>query len=586
MAEHTLSPVYPPRGVCAGTSGATAEGIAETVSSETEVGAVAVLDAPFTLPEPAPPQIEPARSRLDLLWLRGRCEPWGAVGVAVIAVSLVVGLWLRLHQLSAEGFADDEVHKWLAANRYLHGSFSGDDAEHPMLMKWLIALCISVLPGSWAPETLTRLPNAIAGIAVIWLVAQLGRRLFGRLTGGLAAALAAVSPTLIGYQRVAKEDTLVGVFMILMLWCAAEAAAAEEEKDATRWELGTALSLAGMLASKYYVFFILLPPFVYLWLRQSGTGRRLSFARWAWLSALALLAFLALNWTPLMPETWAYLKDHLAGRHVVTPSLFFMGKIYKNLPSHLVDGVPPQFFFVFTAVKLTPVVLALALVGLARSIWQHAPAQRVIMAWVTIWFATWLCSGGKYGRYFVSVLPAFLIFAAYAVSELVQAAQRYRTVIAGALSALAVGSEAQAAIRLAPHYRLYVSPIAGGDENLDWFFPHCDYFDAGFREAVEEVAARAERGAELTSEIDLPAGLYAERAGRADLKITLFRREIACKSGVPCYVIVQPGRIYLHNRDAWEALGRRTPWAVERVEGHAAATVYRLEPGEAVFPAE
>ena len=110
--------------------------------------------------------------------LRGRSAPWGTAAVLALAALVLFGLWLRVHGLAAEGFADDEVHKWLAANRYLHGVFSGDDVEHPMLMKWLIALSIAL--GShlgWAPETMTRLPNAIAGGASIVAVALLARRL-------------------------------------------------------------------------------------------------------------------------------------------------------------------------------------------------------------------------------------------------------------------------------------------------------------------------------------------------------------------------------------------------------------------------
>ena len=89
---------------------------------------------------------------------------WGWAGALALAALVVVGLWLRLRGLAAEGFADDEVHKWLAANRYLAGDFGGDDVEHPMLMKLLIAACIALgRPLGWAPETMVRLPNALAG---------------------------------------------------------------------------------------------------------------------------------------------------------------------------------------------------------------------------------------------------------------------------------------------------------------------------------------------------------------------------------------------------------------------------------------
>src|SRR3954464_2966238 len=130
--------------------------------------------------------------------LRGPAAPWRAAASVALGLLVALGLWFRLRGLSAEGFGDDEVHKWLAANRYLHGVFSGDDVEHPMLMKWLIAGTIAI--GSrfgWAPETLTRLPNALAGTVSVLAVALLARRLFGRTAGLISAALTACCGTLL-----------------------------------------------------------------------------------------------------------------------------------------------------------------------------------------------------------------------------------------------------------------------------------------------------------------------------------------------------------------------------------------------------
>src|ERR1700751_3387488 len=110
----------------------------------------------------------------DASELRGETAPFGRAAALALCGLCALGLWLRLRGLSAEGFGDDEVHKWLAANRYLQGVFSGDDVEHPMLMKWLIAGCIAAFSRfGWAPETLTRLPNAVAGGLSILVVAQL-----------------------------------------------------------------------------------------------------------------------------------------------------------------------------------------------------------------------------------------------------------------------------------------------------------------------------------------------------------------------------------------------------------------------------
>src|SRR5438105_1108239 len=180
--------------------------------------------------------------------LRGRTAPWGRGGLVLLLLLVGAGFALRAWHLSAEGFADDEVHKWRAANRYLGGDLGGDDVEHPMLMKALIALALLLGRAfGWSPEAITRLPNAAAGAASIAVVALLGRRLFGRAAGLFAAALAAFSTTLIGYQRVAKEDALLGLFVLCLCWCLAEANAAAQDGRATeqkRWELFAAASLA------------------------------------------------------------------------------------------------------------------------------------------------------------------------------------------------------------------------------------------------------------------------------------------------------------------------------------------------------
>jgi hypothetical protein len=521
--------------------------------------------------------------------LRGRTAPWGTAAVLALSALVLFGLWLRVHALAAEGFGDDEVHKWLAANRYLHGVFSGDDVEHPMLMKWLIALSITV--GSrfgWAPETMTRLPNAIAGAVCIVAVALLGRRLFGRTAGLFAAALTACSVTLVGYQRVAKEDTLLGLFLVLLLWCMAEAkAAADDGRDPRRWELLSAASLAGMLASKYFFFLTPIPVVFYLWVRRDSRWR-VPFRRWMQLIGLAFALWVAVNWSPFLPSTWEYAKSYTTGQQTVHGSLFFMGRIYNNLIEYGLHGTPPWFYAVFAAVKLAPLTFLCSMAGLCLALWQRRPAHKLMLSWLAVWFLVHSVSGSKWGRFFVSVLPAFLILAGYLAARLLEQVRaplpRWAAVAASVL--LLPGTEGFASVTHAPHYRLYISALGGGDARVQWYFPHCDYFDAGFREAVKYVADHAEHGAELSTEIDWPAKLYAEWDGRPDLLQTLVRRGRTCRAGRICYVVVQVGRLYFVNQDAVANLSRLVPWHVERIRGEEVVRVYRLLPGEAPFPDE
>jgi 4-amino-4-deoxy-L-arabinose transferase-like glycosyltransferase len=534
------------------------------------------------------------------LALVGRPERWGRAAIAILAVLMLVGLALRLAGLSAEGFADDEVHKWLAANRYLIGDIVGDDIEHPMLMKWLIAGVLLIgKPLGWAPETMVRLPNVLAGTLSILILAQLGRRLYGKTAALIGAALLTVAPTVIGYQRAAKEDTLLAMFLMLVLWCAAEAKAAADDgrtRDQHRWEWRAAASVGGMFASKYFFFFAPIPVVLYLWQRPDSRWR-VPPKRWAMLILAALAVFAAVNWTPFMPSSWEYGLTYMAEKKTIHGSLFFMGHLFHNLPSWGLHGTPPWFYLVFFAVKLAPTTVLAALAGLVFALRDRRPSDRVILSWLGLWFLVFSASGSKWGRFFTSVAPAFMLLAGYGASRALQWIKRWNTegwlqpafAKAAAIFVLLggmIGSEAYGAVTHSPHYRLYISPLGGGDRNIAWFFPHCDYYDAGMREAIAWIADKAEPNAEVSTEIDWVSHHYASQFGRTDLTHSLVRRGEACQSGHACYVVVQTGRIYFLNQEAIENLSSREPAHVERINGEDVVKIYRLEPGESPFPSD
>jgi len=189
----------------------------------------------------------------------------------------------------------------------------------------------------------------------------------------------------------------------------------------------------------------------------------------------------------------------------------------------------------------------------------------------------------------VLIFPAFFLLVGSAAARLIAwAGARRSALAAGAMATLLVAvsivPELAASISHAPHFRTYISPLGGGDRYVTWYFPHCDYFDAGFREAMEYIARNAERQAEVCSEIDWTARYYAERFGRDDLLFTMLRPGEACGHGRVCYVVVQVGRLYEANRVAVEALSHRQPWHVVPIRGVEVVKVYRLNDGETPFP--
>jgi len=542
--------------------------------------------------EPSPEANDELASALQL---KGRTTPWGPLYLGLVAACFALGLWFRLKGLAAEGFSDDELHKWLAANRYLTGYFGGDDLEHPMLMKSLIA--VAVIVGrklQWSPETITRLPNALGGSLAVLVLALLGRRLFGRAAGLFAAALGAVSVTWIGYQRIAKEDVLVGLFIMLLWLCLAEAKASAdggEERRSRRFEWGAAAALSAIMATKYYPYF-LFPVVGVLSFGRTQTAYRVSLKRAIQLVFGSLLIWICLNWMIVLPSTWQYIIDYLSGAknggRATHLTMLFMGRLYQNTFLAGWDRMPTSFFAVFALVKQTPGVLALSVIGLIWAVWKRYPSQRLMLVWVFLWYVAHAISGAKYARFFVPIFPACFLLAASAAVFLVGLTRRfgfalYRAV-AALLALLSIGPELWASITHAPHFRTYISPIAGGDSCVTWYFPHCDYFDAGFREAIEYVAKHAEPGAEVSSEIDWTARYYAELFGRQDLAFSIIRREDACRLERTCYVVVQTGRFYEANRKALEWLSGKQPWYVVRIGDVDVVKVYRLPPGESPFP--
>src|SRR5262249_59703845 len=104
-----------------------------------------------------------------------------------------------------------------------------------------------------------------------------------------------------------------------------------------------------------------------------------------------------------------------------------------------------------------------------------------------------------WGRFFTVVLPACPLLAgsgaALAISWLKERRPAWATAAASAVAVLLVGGEARAALTHAPHYRLYINAFGGGDRNVDWVFPHCHFFDTGFPQALQQIAAPAQPGA-------------------------------------------------------------------------------------------
>ncbi len=93
-----------------------------------------------------------------------------------------------------------------------------------------------------------RLLLAVVGTFNCWLVARLGRELFDKRTGNLAAAIAAIAPPLIGFSVILLSETLFATGLLLSLWSMAcltrSAAAGSGLPRLLAWAALTGLSIA------------------------------------------------------------------------------------------------------------------------------------------------------------------------------------------------------------------------------------------------------------------------------------------------------------------------------------------------------
>ena len=106
--------------------------------------------------------------------------------IKILALLVILGFGLCFTQLSAIGFAEDEMNKLDAVHSYERGDFSAN-SEHPMVMKMLMWASLSAGAGD-SEEAALRLPNVLIGALTVIPLFLLTAALFDRWHALLAAA--------------------------------------------------------------------------------------------------------------------------------------------------------------------------------------------------------------------------------------------------------------------------------------------------------------------------------------------------------------------------------------------------------------
>jgi hypothetical protein len=502
--------------------------------------------------------------------------------------------------------SEDELNKVRAVAEYRERGLTPTNGEHPFLMKALLTVSIVASEG-WnataaarenprlrvSTETAARLPGAILGALTSILLFLVTRELFGSGVALLAAALWAVDPAAVGFNRIAKEDSFLLFFFLLanFFWLRGQKVAEAGGRRPEPYYWATAAVFGAMMASKYVPHFLAISgAYYYAFQGLPSTRWRMGKKKWLVWFAVMGVAFVICNPTILLPGTWQEMRTFAGEKRIGHDAYEFLGQLYGNQMTLWLRGSPWYFYYVFMGVKLPILVLVGCVAGLPLLFRRRLGDGRYfLLFWLFFWFFPFTFLGGKFTRYFTFVLPAVLMTSAVGLNYLAGLLGRYFARRSGreAFSAYARAGFALVVIALslyasagaAPHYRLYTNFIGGGPARAGSYFPHDEFYDSSTREIAEALARLAPPGARVASETPELLTHYARLAGREDLRSVSLSDRAALREFRPGdVVVVARGRRYFSNDELTSKLDTASQPAASVSLGRIpSARIYALD---------
>jgi 4-amino-4-deoxy-L-arabinose transferase-like glycosyltransferase len=525
--------------------------------------------------------------------------------VASLVFLVLVGFGFRVSNLPAEGLSEDELNKLQAVGEYREHGLTSANSEHPFLMKALMTASVVIadkwnsiasLGGHWpiSTETALRLPSTIFGALSAILIYMLAAELFGAEVGLIAAALWAFDPMAIGFNRIAKEDTFLLFFFLLAsyFWLRGQRAAeSEPNRRPERFYWASAAAFGAMLASKYVPQLLgITACYYYVFQAVPETRWRLGTKRLLKFYTVMGIVFIILNPTILLPATWHQMFQFAGQKLVGHDGYEFMGKLYGHRLTDWLRGIPWYFYHLFLLIKLPLLTVAGFLLGFPLLFRRKIGDGRYfLMVWMFLWMMTFSFGGGKFTRYFTTILPAVLITSAIGIQAVGRwLGQRLASLLAtqwplsytrAVLAAIVILGSIKASVSSAPHFRLYTNALGGGVAKAGYYFPHDEFYDSSIREAMIEIARRAAPGAKVASETPGLAAYYAGRANRPDLVcVPLADPNALQQLREGDFLIVARGRRYFSNEQLLAVLEQSSAPAFRLSLGNVpSASVYLLD---------
>ncbi|MBV9354684.1 MAG: glycosyltransferase family 39 protein, partial [Chloroflexi bacterium] len=259
-----------------------------------------------SLAPPPPRGASPPLARDDVALVGERRFAWERIGlIAILAVSALLELW-HLNQLGyANEFYAAAVYSMLQNwHAFFFNSFDANGfvtIDKPPLGFWMQVLSARLLGFSGFSILL---PEALATVGSVALVAYLVRRAFGSATGLLAGFMLALVPISVVVGRNNTIDALLVVTLVLAVWAALRAT----ERGSLRWLLATAVLVGLGFEIKMLEAYLVVPALGLVYLLGAPRPLRTRIGHLALATVVMLVVSLAwplaVDLTPASLRPW------------------------------------------------------------------------------------------------------------------------------------------------------------------------------------------------------------------------------------------------------------------------------------------
>jgi 4-amino-4-deoxy-L-arabinose transferase-like glycosyltransferase len=334
----------------------------------------------------------------------GSWWPWIA---ALLIAALFAGIGLRDPWPADEPRFAQVAREMVESGQWLFPTRGSEFyPDKPPVFMWLIALFYQ-LTGQLKIAFL--LPSALAGLGTLWLVFDLGRRLWGEKVARSAVLALAFTPQFLLQAKGAQIDALVcfwitlGCYGLLRHFLLG---------PAWGWYAASWVAMALGIVTKGVGFLpaLMLIPLA-IWGRPATASGRQTWSVRAWWGPALLLGTLALWLVPMWiaveriqsPELLAY-RDNILLRQTA--------ERYANAWHH----IKPWHYYLTIALPsmwFPLAVLFLLRLRSIRKLWPSSAALRVLLSWVALVLIFFSISPGKREVYILPALPMFALALAY-----------------------------------------------------------------------------------------------------------------------------------------------------------------------------